>query len=62
LRRLVVGPDRIAEHVLASIERGGGETSVPRYYGAAGMIQNVAPNLFARVLARSRSRTTIDPR
>jgi len=62
LRRLVVGPDRIVEHILTSIERGRGETSVPRYYGGAGILQNLAPNVLARVLARSPRRTTIDPR
>jgi uncharacterized protein len=60
VRRLVVGPDRIAAHILASIERGRGETSVPRYYGAAGILQALMPNVFARVLAGSRRGTTID--
>jgi uncharacterized protein len=50
-RRLVVGPERIAAHVIDSLERGRGETTVPRYYAVAGIIQAVAPNLVARVLA-----------
>jgi uncharacterized protein len=50
-RRLVVGPERIAAHVLDSLERGRGETTVPRYYALAGIIQAVAPNVVARVLA-----------
>jgi uncharacterized protein len=50
-RRLVVGPERIAAHVVDSLERGRGETTVPRYYALAGIIQAVAPNVVARVLA-----------
>ena len=52
MKRLVVGPERIVAHVLASLEHGRGETSVPRYYGLASVVQAVAPNLLARVLAR----------
>ena len=36
LRRLVIGPERIAEHIVDSVERGRGETTVPRYYAVAG--------------------------
>ena len=32
MQRLVIGPEKIAEHVVASVERGRGETTVPRYY------------------------------
>jgi len=53
-QRLVVGPETVAEHVLASLERGRGETSVPRYYGLAGRLQAFIPNTFARVLGFSR--------
>jgi NAD(P)-dependent dehydrogenase (short-subunit alcohol dehydrogenase family) len=55
LRRLVVGPDRVAEHVLASLEHGWGETTVPRFYRAAAILQAVAPNLFARAASISRT-------
>jgi NAD(P)-dependent dehydrogenase (short-subunit alcohol dehydrogenase family) len=51
---LVVGPDAIADHVLWSLDRGKGETSVPRYYGVAGRLQAFLPNTFARVLGFSR--------
>jgi NAD(P)-dependent dehydrogenase (short-subunit alcohol dehydrogenase family) len=61
LRRLVIGPDKIAAHVLDSIERGRGETTVPRYYAAAGILQAVIPNVFARVLSRAGRRTRIAP-
>jgi short-subunit dehydrogenase len=52
LRRLVIGPEKIADHVVTSIERGRGETTVPRYYAIASVVQALFPNLLARVLAR----------
>jgi hypothetical protein len=61
LRRLVVDPGTIAEHIADSVERGRGETSVPRYYGLAGLLQAVAPNVLRRVLARPRGRSRIGP-
>jgi NAD(P)-dependent dehydrogenase (short-subunit alcohol dehydrogenase family) len=56
LQRLVVGPERIVEHVLASLDRGRGETTVPRYYAVGGVLQVLFPNLLARLLTRSRRR------
>ena len=53
---LVIGPDAVARHVLASLEHGWGETSVPRYYGVAGRLQAFLPNTFARVLGSFRGR------
>jgi uncharacterized protein len=61
MRRLVVGPERIAGHVLDSVERGRGETTVPRFYSAAGILQALMPNVFARVLSRSGRRSRIEP-
>ena len=58
-RRFVVGPDRIAEHIVASVERGKGETTVPRYYAVGGIAQALMPNVVARVLARSGRRTRL---
>jgi uncharacterized protein len=58
-QRLVIGPEQVAEHILDSIERGRGETTVPRYYAVAGLVQALAPNLLARFLARSGPRSTI---
>jgi uncharacterized protein len=57
LQRIVIGPETVAAHVLASLEHGRGETSVPRYYGVAGKLQAVIPNSFARVLGFSRPGT-----
>jgi NAD(P)-dependent dehydrogenase (short-subunit alcohol dehydrogenase family) len=53
LRRFVIGPEKIAEHVVASVERGRGETTVPRYYAIAGVLQALLPNVLARMLGRS---------
>jgi hypothetical protein len=52
VRRLVIGPQTIAEHVVTSVERGRGETTVPRYYALASVVQALFPNLLARALAR----------
>jgi NAD(P)-dependent dehydrogenase (short-subunit alcohol dehydrogenase family) len=51
VQRLVIGPERVAAHVLASLEHGRGETTVPRYYGAAGVVQALAPNALSRGMA-----------
>jgi uncharacterized protein len=53
LRRLVIGPKKIADHVVTSVEHGRGETTVPRYYAIASLLQALLPNVLARVLARS---------
>lgn len=62
LRRLVVGPEKIAQHVLNSIERGRGETTVPLFYAPAAPLQALLPNVFARVLAVRRGRSKIGGR
>ncbi len=54
MRRLVVGPAHIADHIVDSIEHHHGETSVPAYYGIAGGLQALMPNVFARVLGGRR--------
>jgi NAD(P)-dependent dehydrogenase (short-subunit alcohol dehydrogenase family) len=54
LRRIVVGPEKVAQHVLDSLERGRGETSVPWFYAPAGRLQALTPNVLARVLAGRR--------
>jgi len=58
-RRLVVGPDAVVRHVLDSLEHGRGETTVPRYYAPAGVLQALLPNIFARALARRRRPTRL---
>lgn len=59
MRRLVVGPERIAEHIIDSLEHARGETSVPGYYGVAGALQALMPNVFARALGGMRRRIKI---
>jgi NAD(P)-dependent dehydrogenase (short-subunit alcohol dehydrogenase family) len=59
LRRLVVPPGPIAAHIIESVERGRGESTVPRWYGIAAVVQSLAPNLLARALARPRRGTRI---
>jgi len=61
MRRLVIGPERIASHIVDSVERGRGETTVPRYYAVGGIVQALVPNLVARILGGSRNRSTIEP-
>jgi NAD(P)-dependent dehydrogenase (short-subunit alcohol dehydrogenase family) len=56
MRRLVVGPDRIVAHVLGSLDRHRGETTVPGYYRVATVLQALAPNLLTRILSRPRRR------
>jgi NAD(P)-dependent dehydrogenase (short-subunit alcohol dehydrogenase family) len=58
-RRLVVRPERIAEHIVDSLEHGRGETSVPGYYGVASGLQALIPNVLAHVLGGGRRRNTI---
>jgi NAD(P)-dependent dehydrogenase (short-subunit alcohol dehydrogenase family) len=53
LRSFVIGPEKIAEHVVTSVERGRGETTVPRYYAIGGVLQALMPNVLARALSRS---------
>lgn len=60
VQRLVVGPDRIVAHVLSSLDHNRGETTVPRYYAVAGVLQVLFPNLLTRVLGRSSRRARID--
>jgi hypothetical protein len=53
LRRLVIGPEQVARHVLKAVERDRRETFVPRWYRFAAIAQAVAPGLVARLSARS---------
>jgi hypothetical protein len=47
----VIGPAQVAAHVVALLEHGRGETTVPRYYGVAGVLQALAPNVLSRGMA-----------
>jgi len=52
-RRLVIGPDDVARHVLRVLERDKRETFVPKVYRLAALAQALAPGLVARAAARS---------
>ncbi len=52
LRRLVVGPEHVARHVLKVLEHDKRETFVPRWYRAAAVAQALAPGLVARLSSR----------
>lgn len=54
VQRLVIGPEDVAAHILRSLERGRGETTVPGYYAPAGFLQALLPNVFARALSLRR--------
>lgn len=53
-QRLVLGPEDVAAHILRSLEHRWGETTVPRYYAPAGVLQALLPNVFARALSLRR--------
>jgi short-subunit dehydrogenase len=59
VRRLVIGPDRVVAHVLDSLDRRRGETTVPGYYRVALILQALMPNLVTRTLSRSRREAKI---
>jgi uncharacterized protein len=53
LRRLVIEPEDIAQHVVRVIERDKRETFVPRWYRIPAIAQALAPGLMARLATRS---------
>jgi NAD(P)-dependent dehydrogenase (short-subunit alcohol dehydrogenase family) len=51
-QKIVIGPEDVAKHVLRSLEERRGETTVPWFYGPAGALQDLMPNVFTHVLSR----------
>jgi NAD(P)-dependent dehydrogenase (short-subunit alcohol dehydrogenase family) len=51
-RRLVIGPELVADRIVQAIERDRSEIFVPRWYRAAAIAQAVLPGPFRRVPAR----------
>ena len=51
-RRAVLEPEDIARHIAGLIGKGPTETTVPRLYRFPGVVQALAPNLVARLVAR----------
>lgn len=52
-RRAVIGPEEVARHVIRSLDRGRGETFVPRWYRVFPLLQALAPGLVGRFASRS---------
>jgi short-subunit dehydrogenase len=50
-RRLVIGPERVAEHIVDVVGSGRVESYVPAWYRAAAIVQTLAPGMVARLLA-----------
>jgi len=50
-RRLVIGPERVAEHIAAVVGSDRVESYVPAWYRAAAIVQALAPGTLARLLA-----------
>jgi len=53
VQRIVIGPAEVADHVVRSIEKNRGETTVPWFYGPLGALQDMLPNVFTIVLGRT---------
>jgi short-subunit dehydrogenase len=51
-RRQVIDPEQVAHHVAGLIGTGPSETTIPRWYRLPGILQALAPNLVARLVAR----------
>jgi hypothetical protein len=49
----VIGPEEVADHVIRSLERNRGETTVPWFYAPLGALQDILPNVFTIVLGRA---------
>jgi short-subunit dehydrogenase len=56
IRRLVVGPEHVARHVLKVIKQDKSETFVPRWYRIGAVAQALAPGLVARLGSRAGDR------
>ena len=53
VQRIVIGPAEVADHIVSSIEKNRGETTVPWFYGPLGALQDMLPNVFTIVLGRT---------
>ncbi len=51
-RQTVLDPEDVARHVADRIGEGPSETTLPRWYRLPGILQALAPNLVARLVAR----------
>jgi uncharacterized protein len=53
LRKIVIGPDDVAQHIVRVIERDKRETFVPAWYRVAAVAQTLLPGVVARAVARA---------
>ena len=53
LHRLVAEPEDVAARIVRTVERGRGESFVPRWYRLPALAQALAPGLVARAAARA---------
>jgi short-subunit dehydrogenase len=51
-RRAVLDPEDVARHIAERVGAPPGETTIPRWYRWPGVLQAVAPNTLARLIAR----------
>jgi uncharacterized protein len=51
-RRAVLEPEDVARHIAGLLGKGPRETTIPRWYRLPGILQALAPNLVARLVAR----------
>jgi short-subunit dehydrogenase len=58
LRRLVVGPELVAERILDALDHDRREVFVPRWYRIAALAQALAPGALARALSRNGYRSS----
>jgi uncharacterized protein len=56
LRRIVVGPDEVARHVVQQLDGGPSESYVPAWYRAFALAQAVAPTTVSRLAGRFKHR------
>ena len=51
-RRAVLEPEDVARHIADRVGGAPGETTIPRWYRFPGVLQTLAPNVVARLIAR----------
>jgi NAD(P)-dependent dehydrogenase (short-subunit alcohol dehydrogenase family) len=54
VQRIVIGPNEVADHIMRSLEKNKGETTVPWFYGPLGALQDMLPNVFTVLFGRMR--------
>jgi NAD(P)-dependent dehydrogenase (short-subunit alcohol dehydrogenase family) len=52
VQKIVIGPEEVADHIMRSLEKNLGETTVPAFYRPLGALQDMFPNLFAVAFGR----------